>query len=494
MSPKISWQARSNQLAVLLAIFSGAIALMWPSFVNKGPFFFSDTTAYIRSADGLFYATTGAKSSWTNEIIQKPTILQTKTHGTKANHESDRIVLSGRSAYYGVFVYITSALGRAFIFTAIFQALISCVVIAISANNLSRCHNRELAPTNLIIILMGVAFLTPLGYFTSFLMPDFLAGISVLAVANFFAFQQWPSRAEKSFMFLVLVLALVSHSANLIITAGLTAIGILTASFKTKKFNIRIALFPLVGLIAGFFGELAFGSTVNAMTGHAPIRPPFLSARLISEGPGANYLAAKCPGAKLLLCEWRNNISSESDGILWGDGTSHQSFAGASANEKRRLSAEDIPFAIAVVVADPEGVVTSSTYAIFDQATMTNLTEFNYDKYSKKTFSEKVPPEVLARLEKSAAFQERMPVKSVESLFLYVLLASLAYCGRRFPSEPPPLQMFMIIAFFGIVLDVVVCGALSTPHDRYFMRIIWIAAMICISLITCGRRRRVRES
>ena len=72
-------------------------------------------------------------------------------------------------------------------------------------------------------------------------------------------------------------------------------------------------------LAVGVAGEAAFSAAVARVTGFAPVRPPFLSARLVEDGPGLDYLRAHCAGggASFALCRYRDRLPLASDIFLW---------------------------------------------------------------------------------------------------------------------------------------------------------------------------------
>ncbi len=49
------------------ALVAAAMALLWPAFYNHQPFFFPDTTAYVRGADAAVFKLTGIPSAWTKQ-------------------------------------------------------------------------------------------------------------------------------------------------------------------------------------------------------------------------------------------------------------------------------------------------------------------------------------------------------------------------------------------------------------------------------------------
>ena len=55
---------RSTPAVIILGSIVAAGALMWPALYNGQPFFFPDTTAYIRAPDAALQKLTGLSSPW----------------------------------------------------------------------------------------------------------------------------------------------------------------------------------------------------------------------------------------------------------------------------------------------------------------------------------------------------------------------------------------------------------------------------------------------
>ena len=119
---------RSTPAVIILGSIVAAGALMWPALYNGQPFFFPDTTAYIRAPDAALQKLTGLSSPWT----------QLEDDGSAANAQAppgevpappsvssikDKTVLSGRSVYYGALLYLGDRFGH-FWFTVLVQAVL----------------------------------------------------------------------------------------------------------------------------------------------------------------------------------------------------------------------------------------------------------------------------------------------------------------------------------------------------------------------------------
>ena len=80
--------------AAALVVLVGAF--VWPALFNGQPFFFPDTTAYIRGADAGIQSTFKHKSAWS----------VAPEAGKSVSSIADKTVLTGRSPYYGALLYL----------------------------------------------------------------------------------------------------------------------------------------------------------------------------------------------------------------------------------------------------------------------------------------------------------------------------------------------------------------------------------------------------
>ncbi len=95
---------RFSRLAILIV----ATALMlWPALVNKGPFWFFDSSSYIRVADAAVVYVTGYQSGWSDRLeVARGQDVADSAAKDAAKVEPTRPVLLGRSIYYGFLIFL----------------------------------------------------------------------------------------------------------------------------------------------------------------------------------------------------------------------------------------------------------------------------------------------------------------------------------------------------------------------------------------------------
>src|SRR5262245_43028007 len=115
----------------IAALFLLLMASAWPALVNGHPFFFPDTSNYVRCPDFTVVYFLGKKfaTSWTQERtlqgVEHPSRdkIAGSDRNVGLNSPFDKAVLAGRSIYYGALLYVGHITSH-FWLTVFVQALI----------------------------------------------------------------------------------------------------------------------------------------------------------------------------------------------------------------------------------------------------------------------------------------------------------------------------------------------------------------------------------
>ena len=195
-------------------------------------------------------------------------------------------------------------------------------------------------------------------------MPDYLTGLACVAMIVLLCFWQDYDRLEFVLLAGAICFAAVSHSSNLPILLGLAAVGLIGRGGGVL--SGKAAIIGLGAVILGLAGDVLFVTAVERVTGLTPIRPPFLTARLVADGPGYKFLASHASRCASRCADIRLEPPNDSDLFLWS-----KSYGGvfliADFNSQYRMSNEDAAFAIATLREYPLMTLTSSTKALARQ-------------------------------------------------------------------------------------------------------------------------------
>ncbi len=494
--------ARGRSPKTIFGFLIAWAVLLWPPIVNQSPFMLPDTTTYVRGVDAGVYKATGHRTAWTQEFLKRfpasaPDAAPTPDDGAQAAAPPASVagpqsfVLSGRSIYYGALLYLSYLLGSLWL-AVVLQALLTCACIALTLSRFRQQQGRPPSPAELPLVAGFLALLTSIGYFTGFLMPDFAVPLGILAFAHIILFWRVETRARRWFWWGILAYAALAHSATLLIIGAMTAIALAVWLLRLFPIDKRAFVPVAAALLLAVAGEAIFSFGVEKATGDPPVRPPFLTARIIADGPGYDYLRTHCPQSGFLICKYVDRLPAPSDNFLWDPTLGKGVFSALPSGESRALAEEQSRFVLAVFADRPVDVLISSTGAVLRQFGQVGLWEFNYFPIDKIWMAQKLPADVLGMMQRSAAYHARMPVAVVEAATVPLLLLSLAiivWTAVKSGREGRALTAFAIIVCVGLLFNVLVCGALSTPHERYQMRAIWLLPFIALCLVPPARPR-----
>ena len=457
-------------------------ALMWPALYNGQPFFFADTITYIRGADAGLQKLTGRPSAWTpiedggpaqalpGQVSEDPSVSSVK----------DKSVLSGRSVYYGALLWFGDRFGHLWP-TVLVQAVLSMLAMGLFFRSFGVAVWPQLAVAGLA---MGI--LTSASFYVSFLMPDVFAAVTLLACASLIG-APTLSRADYSLWAGLLAFSLISHSSHVLICAALLCLALLIDVLRRSFANWR-GLAVIAGcLMVAAAAESAFNVAVTRMVGAPPLRPPFLTARLIENGPGYRYLRETCPANGFKVCESLPRLPMMADEFLWSRNPPGV-FSSASVESRRELSAEQYRFVWAVLRHDPMGVAVTTIEDMLRQLVFMDLYEFTGPAYHDISVA-KLPAGYRAAFLRSAAYRDAMPtlgaaVVQVATFGIGAVVLLGIFVRPRWRREFEREQIYMLaLVAMGVLIDTAVCGALSGPHDRYETRVSWL---IPFAALTAG--------
>jgi hypothetical protein len=342
---------------------------------------------------------------------------------------------------------------------------------------------------------------TSASFYVSFLMPDIFTGITVLACTCLIG-SRLLKPADYVAWAALLLFALVAHSSHVLITALLLVVAVLINAFGRSWRNWRGLLVVVGCLVTAGAAEVAFNGAVTRLTGAPPLRPPFLTARLIEDGPGYRFLRETCPGNGFRICEFLSQLPMRADEFLWSSNNPRGVFATASPQIRRDLAAEQLRFVLAVVRSDPKGVLLSSSRDALLQLEQMGLTDFSWFRPWADAVEAKLPDDYRAAFRASASYRDVMPIAEAYALQVAVLIASVAVLiavvarsGWRRQLAREQLLMLAIVAI-GFVLNDVICGVLSGPHDRYGARVSWLVpfAALAVGFALSGAARQNSSS
>jgi hypothetical protein len=216
-------------------------------------------------------------------------------------------------------------------------------------------------------------------------------------------------------------------------------------------------------------------------------------ALCIQNGLAKKYLDEVCPqGAKLKLCNYRNQLPVTADTFLWGKSPFNTLGGWELMHDEANVIVKDIVklFPVAVAVAMLKN--TGEQLTLMADGDQLQPLIWHFNKIQQQYYPHETPYFDLSRQQQESGidFQtiNRLHVP-LAVLFMFVICVVLIVAWRQNDNVAVGLIVLIVIALLG---NAYVCGALSNPHDRYQNRIAWLTMFVSILVsVRLLQRKRI---
>jgi hypothetical protein len=319
-----------------------------------------------------------------------------------------------------------------------------------------------------LLLCMVLAIGSAAPWFTSLLMPDIFAPLTVLLLfllafdSN--ARRRWPITALSVF-------AIAAHLAHLVIAAACLAVVLVLRP--------RALLRTALPLAAAIMLLLATNLVGHGRLSVSPYGSVIALARLVADGPAATYLEENCPAAGYRICNWAGRLPNDADVFLWHPAGPVWTYPGGPI----ALAPEASRIVFATIVSRPWPVARAALGNWFAQLHMLRLDDVIGANALDATVGAQLrtyyPPGEYDRYRASAQRSDRLRriAAPLQTPLLVVLgLGAIASFALMFRSWRRDRALFALIALIaaGVVSNAFATGALAGPHDRYQARIAWL--------------------
>jgi hypothetical protein len=440
----------------IAAILLAAFTLAWPAFYNGFPILYPDSMTYLD--DGRLVARA--------------------------------LFLHRFSAYYGMrsFIYSMGILPFHWNVTVwpvvALQAILVAWMLWLVVRSVRSIRPQRTIPAYLALIVL-LSIFTSLSWYASLVLPDILGPVLYLAIYLLVFAGSTLSRMERWALYALSCWAVASHATHLMLAVGLclllATLALLSRQNRRGKLQ-SIGSVALVVLLAAV-AQLALNGYLYGRPSLNGERPPFLAARIVSDGPGRWYLERHCGEVKWVLCDHLDRLSSDPDNFLWGDDGLWQNL---SEDEGKRLMQEEMPFVLATVRAYPREQFDRSAANFWDQLRVFGLFDLGPSSWMLDQFQPVLPA---ARSSYLASRQARdaLPLEAFSTLqfwaaivSLLLIAAFLPHLWRRRSSSLPGLAL---VIFAAVIANALVTGTLSMVEDRFQSRVVWLIPFLAGMLI-----------
>ena len=510
---------------VLAPILLGAAMLMAVTGLAGRPMVFTDTDDYFSQGKDVVRALDLWLTKGTPVI--NPADIDDRLHDPGDEDEEPVHNQNGaRSVYYGLFVYACERVGTLWLLAAAQAALAAGIVYTLW---------RTVAPgartSSYLRIMAALALGSSLPVFTGFAMPDLFAGFAAVATILTTLYADRFGRWGKVALWLLLAACMNFHGSNLLTSLGLSVLTLGWLAWRRTPWRALAgrAAMVLTAAVVAVMAAKAYGVAIKLRTGDDLGRPPFLTARVLADGPGRDYLRYSCAhGVKWTLCPFAKDPLDSTEDILWSDDPATGIFNSADYNTRVKLEREEHAFALHALAYEPVrelGAMLKNwglqLIAVSYDDALRDPAYYLTDDYWKTTTlrplllrERRCDPEVGGCI-------LNLPAKTLSEADAAFAIAALVWmvwtlgwagwkavrrAGQNRSSQIPAhpggkkkgsaLELdartyaAVILLVLAVALNAAVCGMLSGPFDRYEARLLWLVP--CAALLLDVARKRAR--
>ncbi len=460
----------------LLAVAFCTLLLILPALLNRAPFLYFDSGAYLNQADKAVRMLRGQLGLL---VVGESDAILAGVSGPATDAASDDSIIAGRSIYYSFIAWTGAAtLGLGAIVAL--QSLILSVLIVMAVHTIWPGAPPAARLIATLTLSGGLAFLTSAGFFVSLVLPDIWAGIMILAFALLIANGPHLGRASCAALGAVLAFAALVHTSHLLLLAtlaGLLAIAMLHPPMR-RIVAPRCLVVPASALAFGLAGHAAFSLVVTGVTGQPPLTMPLVTAHLVDMGPGTRLAQETCPDSGFAICPYVDRLPADWIAFVFSRDPRTGVFGTVPRSVQRALSEEQVSFALAALAAEPLAMTGGLLRDGIAQLWHLSVDDVPLTAKNETFLAENFTQEVAATIRGSAIWNRPWAAPALSRLIqvgtgfavagLFVLALS-----RRLPRRGP-LATLLLICVIGLVLNALICGILASPYGRFQARVAWL--------------------
>ncbi|WP_138935609.1 hypothetical protein [Roseovarius arcticus] len=485
---------RAGPILLLIAAVMICLSVL---AINRGPLYYFDTGSYFKQGNA-------ALALILPERRQEKDPATAGQSGQKKAKAEDETTDGSRSMVYALLVaafWRIGALGGIALvnMTAVFASVWLAARVACRTVPLGR------SSLQLTAIPLLAAGATSLPFYIAYVMPDIFAPVMIILLAAVVAMGREMRLSERLAAFALAAFAVVLHPSHLGIAVLMLPVIILAALLRVGHGRWLAVGFAASLVVVAIAERKAYEFAAETVTSKDVIYTPYITARLIVDGPGLAYLDENCARADLrqdlATCALHEALSWSDDPyrltathIVFERSARLGSFLLMPIEDQKAVAAEQREFFLRVLADNPFGIVYAlmenagvqlmmnsvgmtipNTSVILNTKAMSGLPEAQLDVLNG----------VLNRDQRWLGLADK--VHSVIYILSFLIVVGLLIWPGRIP---PPLNVFVLFLLIGVVLNALVCGGVSQPADRYGARVMWLLPFLATFLLLCLPRRK----
>lgn len=497
----------AGRVRKLLWIVAAILACLSVYLINGRPLFYFDTVGYISQGHtGLYKLGFPAKSPLAQRMAnikaQKEAEGIAEPAPDMTEIEAENTVDGSRSSVYAL---VSGLLARLHALEGLMVLNVAAVLIAVwlPLRVAVRRWGLPVPVSQAVALPIIVASFGSLPFFVAYLMPDTFAPVLLLTIATLTVFGRGMRAWEVILALALGAFAIVSHLSHLGIGVVMIPVAALVSLIiSRRRWWLPVAyVCMIVGI--GFTEQSLLRSAARAMADSDVVIKPYITARLIEDGPGMTYLDTHCPNSHIPTCRLHAALQWSDDPfritathIVFETSPRLGSFRLMLPPDQKAVADDQIGFFFAVLKDQPVGTVLAvlkntliqASWGAVDMTIPTdNIIAQNADVsgLAFATFDH-------GRITRDTGWLGPLTVwhRAFYGASLAVLVA-LILLPRRVPGQ---VKAFAVMVLLGILANALVCGGISQPATRYGARVIWLLPLLATILLMFARHSRRFEA
>lgn len=475
----------SGTVAAVLWVAIALAACLYVLVLNGAPLYYYDSGAYVENG-GKVLKQMGFGTIWSEPVVEGQA-----AESAAALPVAETTVNGSRSVVYSLYTAMFTMIGGINLVPIMHMVLLGCAAV-LPVVVARRVYDPDLSLLAQACCPLIVAGAGAMPFYVAYLMPDILTPILLLLIATVTIWGRFMRWYELAAALALACFCVTSHLSNLPITALLLPVAAFAAVLVHRKTFWMPPLF--VALVLGFgLGErMTFKAAAESVQDAEVVYYPFLTARIVADGPGYTFLQDHCPDAATPTCALWDALSKSDD--PWRLTASHiifekdpdlGSFRLMSEEDQQIVASRQVQFFLKVLLDQPVG----TTFAFLKNT----LRQAGLYSINMTLPTDGIMENLMALPDVSAdAFPEgRFSIDvgwlgAVDTLHTVVYVASLAILIMLLiwpGSVPFGIKGFVLVLLVGILVNAFVCGGVSQPAERYGGRVIWLLPFAATLLI-----------
>jgi hypothetical protein len=454
-----------------LVVAAGALLMLWPALLNGYPLLYPDSMSYL--GDG------------------RPLARILLLHAARG-------YVAMRSESYSLGIFFLHWNHTAWPIVVV-QALLTAYILWLVVRSLNAdAPNSPRMAVQFLTLVALVSLTSSLAWYVCFVMPDIFGPVLYLAIYLLVFAHETLSRGERWAVAALAAWGMGAHSTHLMLAGLLCVLLALLLLLGWPPLRARGRAIGGVAAIVLFVAaaQIALHGYLYGKPSLFGVRMPYLTARIVADGPGRWYLQQHCATLDWAICTRVNDLPDNDDDFLWTEGGVWDA---ATPQQQQQMLAQETPLVRATLRAYPGAQLRASFANFRTELGNFGLWDFTPNPWMQSEL-DKVIPGALPRYLQTRQAESRLPADFFTTVQQWVVLAAalaiaaglpLLWIWRRW-------RMLGLVTVIvpAVIANALITSVLSEVDSRYQARVIWliplVAGLMVVDLLQ--RREAARRS